>query len=627
MATPTISLATMGSSRKKASKSVDNKTGDKTSGESRNLMNNEKKLRKFWGEESNEDSIYSIYLKKITYSGVYNDIYRLNLNNSDNNSSDCVTRSDQTDSSTSSGNNNNNNKKQPKRTTTWFDDQQCLQWETRQTRTIRAATLDHIVKYVLLVTPNNSNTDISSGGSSSQTPPKPPIMEVLEEERNNVAHIMHVLFCTYRQYHPPQQLLAVILKYMSLCCQKQLNFLLNYWLDNYSEDFKTEFIATNDGKDSDNTNQIINNTYDSIDSSINGGGSCCSSANSSSVSSSNTTIINNNTNNNKSPILLVDKLLSIPNIDERIYKKCLNILDMKPDPTPDVFQSNQKSHNKSSSVLELDPRFIAQQITAIDLENFLYLKPYSLLTNSRQKSKIETMIKNFNQLSKHVIITILKAHSPHIVASHWIEVAHQLRKIKNFNSLKAIIAGLTNESIYRLKLIVWSKLSRASISTFKWLSTIVDDVNNQTLLRHTQLIIEGTSKASLEDESCGTIPYLGTFLTDITMINTRYPNYIESQSDVKLINFEKCSQQYEILMQIQLLQKNVMASLTALQQQTQQLGRGFMPTIKNKPFTPTIPRVARIFRIWFQSNGIDVITDKQCYEMSLALESSPTKIK
>lgn len=83
------------------------------------------------------------------------------------------------------------------------------------------------------------------------------------------------------------------------------------------------------------------------------------------------------------------------------------------------------------------------------------------------------------------------------------------------------------------------------MSTFKWLSTIVDDVNNQTLLRHTQLIIEGTSKvrydsnrlletrcdhncraSSLEDESFGTIPYLGTFLTDITMINTRYPSYV-----------------------------------------------------------------------------------------------------
>ena len=90
------------------------------------------------------------------------------------------------------------------------------------------------------------------------------------------------------------------------------------------------------------------------------------------------------------------------------------------------------------------------------------------------------------------------------------------------------------------------------MATFTHLSSIVDDVNNQTLLRHTQLFIEGTFKvryniianvvdnlesllivtfmffftSSLE-ESFGTVPYLGTFLTDITMINTRYQNYIK----------------------------------------------------------------------------------------------------
>src|SRR6218665_2008539 len=140
----------------------------------------------------------------------------------------------------------------------------------------------------------------------------------------------------------------------------------------------------------------------------------------------------------------------------------------------------------------------------------------------------------------------------------------------NFNSLKAAISGLTNESIHRLKGCIWNKLSRASLNTFHCLSSIVDDVNNQTLLRHTQLFIEGTSKVAL-DESFGTIPYLGTFLTDITMFNTRYSNYIKQpdngQSDRRLINFEKCAKQYEILMQMQLLQKNAIA---ALQQQQQQ---------------------------------------------------------
>lgn len=53
---------------------------------------------------------------------------------------------------------------------------------------------------------------------------------------------------------------------------------------------------------------------------------------------------------------------------------------------------------------------------------------------------------------------------------------------------------MTNESIYRLKTTVWNRLSRNSMTTFQNMSSIVDDVNNQTMLRHTQLFIEGTSK-------------------------------------------------------------------------------------------------------------------------------------
>lgn len=63
-------------------------------------------------------------------------------------------------------------------------------------------------------------------------------------------------------------------------------------------------------------------------------------------------------------------------------------------------------------------------------------------------------------------------------------------------------------------------------------------------------------------------------------------------------------------MQIELLQKNVIAALTSIHQQSQQIGRVYVQPIK--PVTsPTIPRVARIFRIWFQANDIASITDKQ----------------
>ena len=44
----------------------------------------------------------------------------------------------------------------------------------------------------------------------------------------------------------------------------------------------------------------------------------------------------------------------------------------------------------------------------------------------------------------------------------------------------------------------------------------------------------------------GTIPYLGTFLTDLTMINTAIPDTLYEN----LINFDKKRKEFELLVQV-----------------------------------------------------------------------------
>lgn len=189
-----------------------------------------------------------------------------------------------------------------------------------------------------------------------------------------------------------------------------------------------------------------------------------------------------------------------------------------------------------------------------------------------------------------------------------------------------MIAGLTNESIYRLKNMVWSKLGRTTTSNFKMLSSIVDDVNNQTVLRQTQLEVEGTAKVSQEDFSFGTIPYLGTFFTDLTFIDARYMSTITSKSGEKMINLEKCSKQFEVLTQVQLLQKNVRAALSAYNQSQTMHMMGFKASSPSPAASPLhIPRVARIFRNWFTEESSSNLTDNDCYKLSLALEPLSSK--
>jgi hypothetical protein len=173
------------------------------------------------------------------------------------------------------------------------------------------------VKYVLFLTPHQKQSNEIINCSPN----------LLEEERNNVAHCMHVLFCTYRQYHHPFQLFTTLTKYMQNCCSKQFDFIMHYWLDNYPEDFRTSIhIKPND------KNRVIENNSQFTPSNSE---SDLSEFNSSTTSSE----------NGDKHLTVVDKLLSLPNIDESIYRRCLGIIEMKKETSPDIISTNQVSKN------------------------------------------------------------------------------------------------------------------------------------------------------------------------------------------------------------------------------------------------------------------------------------------
>lgn len=528
---------------------------------------------------------------------------------------------------------------------------QSLQWETRQIKVLQAATLDHALKFILLINPSKDLSNIEAEQNSEEIG-----NSTLEEERNNVAHIIHVMFCTYRIYTNPYELMLKLMDYSDICRVEQYRFVMHYWMDNYPEDFDylielPESSSQKDNISAPSINSYTNNSIVSYDSSNTTRTAATSDSETSAPPTTQSGLGSTQSDNNnddhdigrrlsslslktstdeKPGIPLVNELLRLCR-DDYIRNKALKLAEIK---SFTILEGNEVSrrnrhHNniissgsKNSAVLDLDSRYVAQQLTAIDLDNFLSLRPYALLGGTKTDKRIQSMIKNFNLLSRHVVVTILKSHNPHIVTSHWIAIAMNLRKIKNFNSLKAIIAGLTNEAIYRLKQVIWNKIDRTSMANFKLMASIVDDVNNQTVLRQTQLIVEGTAKMSIEDDSFGTIPYLGTFLTDLNMIDARYQSYVPSPKDetskLKLINFEKCAKQFEILTQLQLLQKNVLASLHAIQRRNHfdeqttvnKLKVEFNQNYQLLLAKPAIPQVSRLFENWFYDNNVATMTDK-----------------
>uniref|UniRef100_A0A803TLY5 Ral guanine nucleotide dissociation stimulator n=1 Tax=Anolis carolinensis TaxID=28377 RepID=A0A803TLY5_ANOCA len=220
------------------------------------------------------------------------------------------------------------------------------------------------------------------------------------------------------------------------------------------------------------------------------------------------------------------------------------------------------------------------QFTLMDAELFKRVVPYHCLgciwSQRDKKGKehlapsIRATVSQFNRVANCVIATCLgdRALRPQQrarVLERWVEVARECRILKNFSSLRAILSALQSNAIHRLKK-TWDDVSRESFRTFHELSEIFSDENNHSLSREL-LIKEGTSKfATLEINPKraqkrqqqqremgvmqGTIPYLGTFLTDLVMLDTAVKDYLEGG----LINFEKRRKEFEVIAQIKLLQ-------------------------------------------------------------------------
>lgn len=227
-------------------------------------------------------------------------------------------------------------------------------------------------------------------------------------------------------------------------------------------------------------------------------------------------------------------------------------------------------------------KHFAEQLTRIDTELFKRLIPHQCLgavwsrrdkSRSNEAATVVATVNQFNAVSFRVMSTILvdvnlkMAERAKLICT-WIDIAQELRLLKNFSSLKAIISGLQSNPVYRLQK-TWHTVAREKVEVFFELARIFSEENNQ-LAQRELLIKEGTAKfadtVSENDRhmqkviqhqinnagsiSHGTIPYLGTFLTDLTMINTAIPDVLVDG----LVNFDKKRKEFEVLVKIRLLQ-------------------------------------------------------------------------
>ncbi|KAG8132810.1 hypothetical protein E2320_010629 [Naja naja] len=253
----------------------------------------------------------------------------------------------------------------------------------------------------------------------------------------------------------------------------------------------------------------------------------------------------------------------------------------------DIFATEEETEISGSEEFSSFPEdLVAEQLTYMDATLFKKVVPHHCLgciwsqrdkkENKHLAPTIRATIAQFNAVTKCVIRTILngkelKTHQRAKIIEKWINIAHECRILKNFSSLRAIVSALQSNSIYRLKK-SWACVAKDRTLMFEELSEIFSDHDNYLTSREL-LMKEGTSKFANLD-SCvkenqkrtqrrlqlqkdmgvmqGTVPYLGTFLTDLTMLDTALQDYVEGG----LINFEKRRREFEVIAQIKLLQSS-----------------------------------------------------------------------
>ncbi|XP_036089570.1 ral guanine nucleotide dissociation stimulator-like 3 isoform X5 [Rousettus aegyptiacus] len=267
---------------------------------------------------------------------------------------------------------------------------------------------------------------------------------------------------------------------------------------------------------------------------------------------------------------------------------------------------------------------VAEQLTLMDAELFSRVRPCECLGSMwSQRDRpgaagisptVRATVTQFNTVTGCVLGSVLGASglaAPQRAQrlEKWIRIAQRCRELRNFSSLRAILSALQSNPIYRLKS-SWGAVSREQLSTFRKLSQIFSDENNHLSSREILSQEEATDGPQEEDKHPGSltsklppgpVPYLGTFLTDLVMLDTALPDMLEGD----LINFEKRRKEWEILAHIQQLQRRcrsyclsprppILAALRAQRQlseeQSYHVSRVIEPPATSCPSSPHVRR-------------------------------------
>ncbi|XP_040848993.1 ras guanyl-releasing protein 3 isoform X1 [Ochotona curzoniae] len=224
------------------------------------------------------------------------------------------------------------------------------------------------------------------------------------------------------------------------------------------------------------------------------------------------------------------------------YEKHINLIDISSIPSYDwmrrVTQRKKVSKKGKACLLfdHLEPIELAEHLTFLEHKSFRRIsftdyQSYVIHGCLENNPTLERSIALFNGISKWVQLMVLSKPTPQQradVITKFINVAKKLLQLKNFNTLMAVVGGLSHSSISRLKE-THSHLSSEVTKNWNEMTELVSSNGNYCNYRKAFADCDGFK-----------IPILGVHLKDLIAVHVIFPDWME-ENKVNIVKMHQLS--------------------------------------------------------------------------------------
>ncbi|KAB1266944.1 Ras guanyl-releasing protein 3 [Camelus dromedarius] len=224
------------------------------------------------------------------------------------------------------------------------------------------------------------------------------------------------------------------------------------------------------------------------------------------------------------------------------YEKHVSLIDISSIPSYDwmrrVTQRKKVSKKGKACLLfdHLEPIELAEHLTFLEHKSFRRIsftdyQSYVIHGCLENNPTLERSIALFNGISKWVQLMVLSKPTPQQraqVITKFINVAKKLLQLKNFNTLMAVVGGLSHSSISRLKE-THSHLSSEVSKNWNEMMELVSSNGNYCNYRKAFADCDGFK-----------IPILGVHLKDLIAVHVIFPDWTE-ENKVNIVKMHQLS--------------------------------------------------------------------------------------